>query len=663
MNKRLTEGGVFVHTARMWGTRIANILIEFPIFHRTTIFSALLHYNMKLEKILDILNSFEKNAFIKIIDSIVANKPKNGKEIESLLSSSIRTGLKDADNVVIAKVFSLVEDEFSQLIRKEFVDTSSQLDILADIVSRDGNCIMKFIWFSGLYNAEIKQINNQIKKLQDDLENPKSEISEGRKRDYRVYLSCVKTAFTNDVKSNRESKITDDELSILLTLSKELEISQDAVKLINYMVVPVQKIEPETIINELRNIGVIFFSKKSNTIYVADEMVRILRKIRNKEVADKFFRRTLRTFKEPQINFVCKKHNIDWRLDYETKIKLIIKNGLSFSGVLCNDIHKENTSATEKKKFLNDLWNQSLGMTGNLKGGTIEEKMNAIIEYFESIEKDEKIGISIDGYDKLLTELGEDFKGLNKLLKTEFELEDENVLSSSLLLEYNIKPRDVLDIVSMQDLDAFCKLKDIKPRGNKLDNILEAYKDSQNLYLENYVEIGYRNLNALKESGINLKEADLGIKFEDLTKSIFVQLGFNVDEELRKKMNTSKDQIDVLINLGDNNLILVECKTIKESGYNKFSAVSRQMIAYKKLAMSNGYSIIKSLLVAPEFSDDFINDTNSEMELNLSLITAETLRSILEAFKTTKKHKELPYVLFMKDVVIQADRIIKAISK
>jgi hypothetical protein len=87
------------------------------------------------------------------------------------------------------------------------------------------------------------------------------------------------------------------------------------------------------------------------------------------------------------------------------------------------------------------------------------------------------------------------------------------------------------------------------------------------------------------------------------------------------------------------------------------------MIAYKKLAMSNGYSIIKSLLVLPEFSDDFINDTNSEMELNLSLITAETLRSILEAFKVSKKHKELPYVLFMKDVVIQADRIIKAISK
>lgn len=616
---------------------------------------------MKLEKILDNLkSSFDKNSFIKIIDGIIANKPKNFKEIEKILSTG---GLKDADSLVISKVFALVENEFREIIKEEFVDTSSQLDILTDIITRDGNCIMKLVWFSGLYDSEIKHINKQIKQLKDELDNPKSDITEQRKRDYRVYYSCVKTAFYNDLENNREPKITDDELSILLTLSKELEISQEEVKLINYMVVPAKKLEVEKLINDLKNIGVIFFEKKTNTIYVADEMVRLLRKIRNKEVADKFFRRILRSLKEPQINLICKKHNIDWRLDYESKIKLIIHNGLSFSGVLLNGVHKDNISITDKKKFLNDLWNNSLGIQGGLKGGTAEEKMQNIIHYFESIEKDEKVGISIDGYDKLLTDLSETLKGLNKQLKEEFELEDENVLTSNLLLDYNIKPRDVLDIIKLKDLDTFCKVYDIKSRGNKIDNILDAYKDSQNLYLENYVEIGYRNLNTLKENGINIKEAELGVKFEDLTKNIFVQLGFNVDEALRKKLNTSKDKIDVLINLGENNLILIECKTVKESGYNKFSAVSRQMIAYKKLAMSNGYSVIKSLLIAPEFSDDFINDTNSEMELNLSLITAETLRSILEAFKASKKHDALPYVLFMKDVLIQSDRIIKAINK
>ncbi len=615
---------------------------------------------MKLEKILNNLNSFEKNSFIKIIDGIVANNPKNSKEIEKILSSG---GLKDADSLVISKVFALVEDEFSQIVKQEFVNTSSQLDILTDIITRDGNCLMKLVWFSSLYDSEIKNLNKQIENLAFELNNPKSEISEQRKRDYRVYHSCVRTAFYNDIGNNRESKITDDELSILLTLSKELEIGQEEVKLINYMVVPASKLKVETVINDLKNIGVIFFSKKTNTIYVSDEMVRLLRKIRNKEVADKFFRRILRFFKEPQINMICKKHNIDWRLDYESKIKLIIHNGLSFSGVLLNDLHKDNVTITDKKKFLNDLWTNSLGLTTPLKGGTVEEKIQNIIDYFESIEKDEKVGISIDGYDKLLADLGETLKDLKKAIKSEFELEEESVLTSNLLLDYNIKPRDILDIINLSDLDTFCKKYEIKSRGNKIDNILEAYKDSQNLFLENYVEIGFRDLNKLKDNGINIKEADLGIKFEDLTKNIFVQLGFNVDEALREKLNSSKDKIDVLINLGDNNLILVECKTVKESGYNKFSSVSRQMIAYKKLAMSNGYSVIKSLLVAPEFSDDFINDTNSEMELNLSLLTAETLRSILDAFKASKKHGSLPYVLFMKDVVIQSDRIIKAISK
>ena len=43
---------------------------------------------MKLEKILDKLGSLEKNSFIKIIDNIISKNPKNGKEIEKILSST-----------------------------------------------------------------------------------------------------------------------------------------------------------------------------------------------------------------------------------------------------------------------------------------------------------------------------------------------------------------------------------------------------------------------------------------------------------------------------------------------------------------------------------------------------------------------------------------------
>jgi hypothetical protein len=164
----------------------------------------------------------------------------------------------------------------------------------------------------------------------------------------------------------------------------------------------------------------------------------------------------------------------------------------------------------------------------------------------------------------------------------------------------------------------------------------------------------------LKENGIQISEAEIGIKFEDLTKNIFTKLGFNVDEDLRKKLNTPKDKIDIVINLGNNEIILVECKSVKESGYNKFSAVHRQLKAYRDLAILNNFKVIKSLLVAPEFTDQFINDCEIEYELNLSLIKASSLINILEGFKESK-HKKLPYELLMRDVLIQEERILKAI--
>lgn len=48
---------------------------------------------MKLEKILDGLNSFEKNSFLKIIDGIIADNPQNAKKIDNILSDKSR-GLK-----------------------------------------------------------------------------------------------------------------------------------------------------------------------------------------------------------------------------------------------------------------------------------------------------------------------------------------------------------------------------------------------------------------------------------------------------------------------------------------------------------------------------------------------------------------------------------------
>ena len=325
-----------------------------------------------------------------------------------------------------------------------------------------------------------------------------------------------------------------------------------------------------------------------------------------------------------------------------------------------NGIYKEGTNLTEKKKTLNELCEIGLNIP-NLKGSTLEDKIKSLIEHFDSVEKDDKVGISIDGFDKMLAELNISLPNFNKELKKQFELQDEYVLNADYLLDYNIKPRDILDLITKLELTTFIKDNGIKQRGDSILNILDHYKDVENLYLENYANVGYRNLNLLKENGISVKESELGIKFEELTKVILKGLGLNVDDKLKNKLNTSKDMMDILLNLGNDEIIIVECKTSKERSYNKFSSVSRQLKSYQNLALKNNLRIVKILLVSPEFSDDFIYDCEMDTEMNLSLITASTLSKIFETFKTSK-FQEFPHVLF-RDIVINEERIIKALTK
>ncbi len=617
---------------------------------------------MRLEKILDQVNSLEKNSFLKIIDNIKSSNPKNSKQIDKVLSDS-SNDLKSVDSLNISKVFDLVKGEFIEIVKEEFLNTTSQLDILIDILIRDGNGILKQDWFARLYEKELACIKKRVKDLKTQLENEKSDIEELRKRDYEIYRACVHTAYTNDELNNREPKITEDEQSILVTLMNKLELSQEEVKLINYMMIPPLKCDIDEVITTLKNIGVIFYSKKNSMIYVADEVVTVLRKIRKKDIADKYYRRVLRTFKEPLINHICRKHSINIKdVCYEDKIKQIIKEGISFANLLINGVHKEGINLTEKKRFLNDLWENGLKISESLRGTTVEDKVDNIICFFEDLEKDDRVGISIEGYEKLLIDLDENLNTFRNIVLKEFDKPDETVLNSTTLLDFNIKPRDILDVIPVDELKSFIASQGLKSRGDSVLNILDAYKDAENLMIENYEDIGFRNISGLKENGINIKESELGLKFEDITKNIFEKLGFNVDETLKKQLNTAKDKMDLLLSLGDKDIIIVECKTVKENGYNKFSSVSRQIKSYVDLAKKNGYNIVKSLLVAPDFSDDFVNDCDLEFEINLSLITAGALTRILEGFKNSK-HDQFPYQLLLKDVLIKEDRILKAINK
>jgi hypothetical protein len=118
--------------------------------------------------------------------------------------------------------------------------------------------------------------------------------------------------------------------------------------------------------------------------------------VRKKEVAEKFYRRTLKLLREPIINQIARNHNIDRKLSHSQKIEEIIKEGVSFSNLLSNDIYKQANTLTEKKKTLNTLCEKGLNIS-NLKGSTLDDKIANLIEHFETVERDEKVGISLDG--------------------------------------------------------------------------------------------------------------------------------------------------------------------------------------------------------------------------------------------------------------------------
>ncbi|WP_373073406.1 hypothetical protein [Sulfurimonas sp.] len=617
---------------------------------------------MKLIDVLNEMNSFEKNPFLKILDNIISSEPQAQKEIDKILSSSNK-GLKDTDLKNIVEIFSLLQDEFSEHIEDSLCNMESQIDFISNILIRDGNAIMRYDWLSKLYDQEIKSHKQSISNLQKQIENDSSDLDENRKRDYKIYKSCVQSAYENDLLNNLEPKISTDEQHILQTLANELSLSQNEQQLVNYMILPLVKNNLDDIISDLKNAGIVLFSKKTNTMYVPNEIVVLLRHIKGREVADKHLRRVLKLLKDSQINLACKKHNITIKdIGIDEKIKTLIDSGISFRQLLSNDIYKPNTSLTERKATINEIAEKGLKFTKSPKGSTIDDKINSLIEYFEEINSADTIGISVGGYEHLLLDLEEVFKAkITKIIKAVFELQEENVLDASMLLNYNIRPRDLLELLDDNMLKTFCNKKDITTRGNNVLNILDAYKNTDYLELENYTSIGMRDLNTLKSNGIVIKEADLGIKFEEITKNIFIQLGLNVDENMRKEISTNKDKIDIVINLDNNDIIIIECKSVKESGYNKFSSVSRQIKSYVSVAEKKGYKVVKSILVAPDFTDDFIKECELDFDLNLSLLQAESLKNILEAFKDAKIEK-FPYKLF-RDVVIKEDRIVMAIKK
>jgi hypothetical protein len=614
---------------------------------------------MKLLKLIGKLNQFEKNSFIRILESLSNQARHNNEEVDEILSDNDAL-LKNADDENIVKLFFAVREQYKRFIQEQLDLNDSQLSLLCSILTRDGNSIMSRDWLQTLYSKDLHKLTKSIDKYKAG----QTEIINSdpvRARDYDIFKRCVNIAYTNDAMFNRENNVSKDEKTILNELAKALDLSNDEKQLIYFSQIPINKLQTDDIISLIKDSGIAFYSKRKLDIYVPDEIIQLLREIQGIQLPNKYFRRILRQLNNSQINKICKKHSINSKIDREEKIVAILESGLSVEGALLNDIHATNTTKTDIKNFLTMLVDK-LDITLPRSGSTSEEKLNLIINYFNRFEYDDNISISLDGFDRMLKDMVEVFSDLPERLKNEFELQQDNVLDTQLLLDYSIKPLDIIYLFSPEELKKFCEEKEIKTRGSLRANIIGNYRDLENLYLENIELISSRDINGLKENGLAIDSSKIGLKFEELTARIFSDFGYNVDNELKKQINTAKDKIDLLINLGNNKIIIIECKTVKDKFYNKYSSVSRQLKSYITLCQNKGFDVTQVVLVANDFSDDFVETCSDDLDLHITLISANTLLKILDSFKQSNRDI-LPLGILKKGDLLDADRICKSLLR
>ena len=128
----------------------------------------------------------------------------------------------------------------------------------------------------------------------------------------------------------------------------------------------------------------------------------------------------------------------------------------------------------ERKKRINELGDLGLPDV-KLTGSTLDLKIQSLVQYFDEVEREDRIGISMEGYDHLIRDLAEFFpKKFKSWIKAEFELQEEDEsITAEFLTQFNIKPRDVLEVVDSKELSRFVKDKGIKSRGVDILNVLE----------------------------------------------------------------------------------------------------------------------------------------------------------------------------------------------
>lgn len=612
---------------------------------------------MKLNQVLSVVNQVEKSKFISSLDRICTDAAKDNKKLASTIEN-IDGQIKYASGSEITQLFNTVRDYFKDSIKEQILMSSAQLNLLVNILSRDGNCVARISWIESLYIKEWKELSKLSKDLQESIKVVNSNDLLDRNRALKIYHACMEEAYFNDRRNNRDSKITDDERNILNVLANQLNITTDETAAIEHLVDAIPQNGVLEALNSLRDMGLLFISKKRQEVFVPDEVVSLLNEIQGKDLADKYVLRILRTLTDAELSNALKAHGRKTRgVNRIDKIHIIIHSGITAAKLLSDDIHAPDDNQNHRKERLKQLISDLEINTSKL-GTTLGERITLILSYLSGATEKEFDVLSASGFKQLLKTLEEHFPSIIKILKEAFELEINEVIDTEKLRALSITPHDILYLLSNDEVKEVRDGMGLTKRGNPRFAILESFANATDKLIENYDALARRDINGLKEFGVDVVEADIGIKFEEVTKAIFEILELNIDEDLRKDLNTAKDKADIIISLSDNDIIIGEAKTCKNGDFAKYSTTSRQVKAYVTRAENQGKRVAQVLIIAPSFSNDFIESAEMDTEVNISLLEAHGLKLILDAYKSKRNPSFAPKLL-TKGGLLKAELIAK----
>jgi|TARA_R110001583_G_scaffold93300_2_gene236123 hypothetical protein len=615
---------------------------------------------MKLNQVLSIVNQVEKSKFITSLDKLCLDAAKSNKKLAKSIEN-IDGQIKNASGSEITQLYFAVKAFYKVAVKEQILMNSAQISLLVNILSRDGNCVARLSWIENLYVKEWNALQSLAKELQEEIKacNSLTTITD-RAKSLSIYHACMSEAYLNDKRINRDTKVTDDERGILNVLGLHLGLTTDECAAIEHLVDTIPKDGVLEALYILRDMGVVFISKKRQEVFIPDEIVELLNDIQGKDLADKHRLRLLRTFSDAELSNVLKAHGRKTRgIARADKIHTIIHSGLNAQDLLASDMYLPEDNQNQRKERLKQLI-ADLEIDTDKLGTTLDERIQLIISSLTNATEREFDSLSASGFKELLKTLEQHFPTIIKVVKAQFELEENEVVDTDKLRALSITPYDILYLLSNDEIKTVRDSMGLPKRGNARFAILESFANATDKLIENFDALARRDINMLREVGAEVAEADIGVKFEEVTKAIFELLDLNIDEDVRKEINTSKDKADIIIALSDDDIIIGEAKTCKSGDFAKYSSTSRQVKAYVNRAENIGKRVAQVLIIAPSFSDDFIESAEMDTDVNISLLEAKGLKLILDAFKS-KRNPRFSAKLLTKGGLLKAELIAKTI--